>query len=161
MTSSETLLKYLAQLNLEKSLQLNGNSYTPAQLKLAEQMIKDLSQEIGHVNTKPKLSRRRAFIIILEELYFDISEYPKDLSLEGIHRKASQRFTYMNRDVKNFSSPMQVHPKNPCLYYEDHTHAKARYRSALKHLVLKSNRYFKVADAEASLEIIYNEILIC
>ena len=88
-------------------------------------------------------------------------EYPENLNLENIHKKASQRFEYMNRNIKAFTTPTEIHPKDPCTYYEDNAHGKARYRVALEHLVNESSIYFQVTDAEASLRVLCREIKLC
>lgn len=161
MIDSDALLRHLQKLGKEEEPLIGGRQYTLSQVKLAEKIIQDLQHELERTTRKPKLSRRRAFIVILEELYYDIPEYPSELTLESIHRRASLRFEYMNRNVKVFRTPTQVHPKNPCTYYEDNVHGKARYRVALEHLVSGSSIYVQVPNAEASLRIIYREIELC
>ena len=161
MIPSEKLLKYLEYLAKEEHPEINGKQYSRSQIILAERLVRDLEKAIGIASQKPKLSRRRSFIVILEELYYNVPKYPKDLTLQGIHRRASQRFEYMNRDIKSFTTPTDVHPKDPCTFYEDNAHGKARYRSALKHLVLESHRYFEVPEAEASLKILFEDVELC
>ncbi len=161
MITSDKLLNHLKKLEDEEHLLINNNQYTSSQVRLAEQIVKDLEKELTQASIKPKLSRRRAFIVILEELFYDVFVYPKDLTLDGIHRRASVRFEFMNRESRGFETPTQVHPKNPCLYYEHNGHGKARYKVALKHLVNESHRYFQVPEAETSLKIIFNEVKLC
>ena len=161
MISSKTLLKHLKQLGNDEELIISGNQYKLSQIRLAEKIVEDLEKEIHQTSRKPKLSRRRAFMVILEELYYDSFKYPEELTLDTIHRRASQRFEYMNRDSRSFNTPTQIHPKKPCDYYEDNPHGKARYRSALLHLVNESGRYFELVEAEESLKIIYDEVLLC
>lgn len=161
MIPSEKLLSYLEDLTKKEHPEVNGKEYSRLQVLLAERLVRDVQNAIGIASQKPKLSRRRAFIVILEELYYNVPKYPKDLTLQGIHRRASQRFEYMNRDIKSFTTPTDVHPKDPCTFYEDNAHGKARYRSALKHLVLESHRYFEVPEAEASLKILFEDVELC
>jgi len=161
MIPSEKLLRYLEDLAKEEHPEINGKEYSQSQVILAERLVRDLQKAIGIASQKPKLSRRRAFIVILEELYYDVPKYPNDLTLDGIHRRASQRFEYMNRDVKSFTTPTEVHPKDPCTFYEENGYAKARYKSALQHLVLESRRYFEVPEAETSLEILFEDVKLC
>ena len=161
MIGSDALLRHLQRLGNEEEPLIGGRQYTLSQVRLAEKIVQDLRHDLERVAKKPKLSRRRAFIVILEELYYDIPEYPKELTLESIHRRASQRFEYMNRNVKMFRSPTEVHPKDPCTYYEDNAHGKARFRAALEHLVGGSQRYFQEPNAEASLRIILWDIKLC
>ncbi|WP_421803125.1 hypothetical protein [Flagellimonas sp.] len=161
MIPSEKLLRYLEDLAKEEHPEVNGKEYSQSQVIMAERLVRDVKKAIGIASQKPKLSRRRSFIVILEELFYNVPKYPDDLTLDGIHRRASQRFEYMNRDVKSFTTPAEVHPKDPCTYYEDNAHAKARYRSALQHLVLESQRYFQVPEAETSLKVLFEDVKLC
>ncbi|MER3374794.1 MAG: hypothetical protein RIM83_09190 [Allomuricauda sp.] len=161
MIGSDVLLIHLQKLGEEETPLIRGNKYTLSQVKLAEKIVQDLQHDLEWALRKPKLSRRRAFIVILQELYYDLPEYPSELSLESIHRRASQRFEYMNRNIKAFTTPTEIHPKNPCTYYEDNAHRKARYRAALEHLVKGLSVYFQENDAEVSLRIVYREIMLC
>lgn len=161
MITSEKLLRYLEDLVKEEHPTISGKEYSRSQVLLAEQLVRDVQNAIGIASQKPKLSRRRAFIVILEELYYNVAKYPEDLTLDGIHRRASQRFEYMNRDIKSFSTPTEIHPKDPCTFYEDNGYAKSRYKSALQHLVLESHRYFEVPEAEASLKVLFEDVKLC
>lgn len=161
MISAEKILSHLKKLDVEEQLLINNNQYTRSQVRLAEKLVKDLEHELRQASIKPKLSRRRAFIVILEELFYDAPEYPKTLTLDRIHRRASMRFEYMNRDSRSFETPTQIHPKNPCLYYEDNAHGKARYKVALQLLVNESYRYFQVKEAETSLKITLEDVKLC
>ncbi|MAO18916.1 MAG: hypothetical protein CMH44_18985 [Muricauda sp.] len=161
MIGSDVLLIHLQKLGEEETPLIGGNKYTLSQVRLAERIVQDLRFDLEKASRKPKLSRRRAFIVILEELYYDIPEYPSELTLENIHRRASLRFEYMNRNIKGFSNPTEIHPKNPCKYYEDNGHGKARYRVALEHLVNGSSIYFQVTNAEVSIRVLYEEVLLC
>ncbi|UOY04975.1 hypothetical protein L0P88_13545 [Muricauda sp. SCSIO 64092] len=128
---------------------------------MAQQLLMDAQKELEQSQKKPKLSRRRAFIVILEELYYDVREYPKDLTLDSIHRKASQRFEFSHSAMNSFSSPNEVHPKDPCSHYENDGLRKAKYRQTLAHLVTYSQLYFKIKEAAQSLEATYRDILQC
>lgn len=161
MTAVTTLLRYLKKKGSGEELSIGGNTYTASQIKLAEQILSDADEEFRKSQQKPKLSRRRSFIVILEELYYDVPEYPKGLTLDNIHKKASQRFEFVYRDLKQVQTPQEIHPKDPCAYFEDDGHRKARYRAALSHLVECSERYFQIEAAARSLENTYNEILLC
>lgn len=161
MIGSDALLRHLQKLGKEEEPLIGGRQYTLSQVRLAEKIVQDLQHELERAARKPKLSRRRAFIVILEELYYDIPEYPSELTLESVHRRASLRFEYMNRNVKMFRTPTEVHPKDPCVYYEDNAHGKARYRVALEHLVDRFDRYFQEPNAEFTLKTKFNEIKLC
>lgn len=161
MIGSDALLRHLHKLGEEEETLIGGNQYTLSQVRMAERIVQDLQYDLEKASRKPKLSRRRAFIVILEELYYDIPEYPSELTLENIHRRASLRFEYMNRNIKAFTTPTEIHPKDPCMYYEDNSHGKARYRVALKHLVDGSSIYFQEYNAEVSIKRIYNDVQLC
>ena len=161
MTAVTTLLCYLKKKANEEELAIAGNTYTAAQIKLAEQILADADKEFRKSQEKPKLSRRRSFIVILEELYYDVPQYPVGLTLDSIHKKASQRFEFVYRDLKEVQTPQEIHPKDPCAYFEDEGHRKARYRAALSHLIEYSERYFQIQAAARSLENTYKEILLC
>ncbi|MEW2922991.1 hypothetical protein AB1A65_16080 [Muricauda sp. ANG21] len=161
MTGSDALLRHLQKLGEEETSLIGGKQYTQSQIRMAERIVQDLRDDLEKASIKPKLSRRRAFIVILEELYYDVPEYPSELTLGNIHRRASLRFEYMNRNIKAFKTPTEVHPKDPCTYYEDNAHGKARYRVALEYLVNEFDRYFKEPNAEFTLKNKSNEIKLC
>lgn len=158
---AKDILKYLETLDSETALQVNGNTYTWEQVELAKKLSFDIAKELGFRPSKPKLSRRRAFIVILEELYYNVSDYPEDLTLDRIHKRASQRFEFAYRGLKNFNTPNEIHPKNPCLFYELDAYKKARYRKALSLIVQFSDSFFEVQEAAESLKSIYKEVLLC
>ncbi|WP_437398403.1 hypothetical protein [Flagellimonas lutimaris] len=161
MIGSDVLLRHLQKLGEEETPLIGSNKYTLSQVRLAERIVQDLRCDLEKASRKPKLSRRRAFIVILEDLYYDLPEYPSELTLENIHKRASQRFEYMNRNIKAFTTPTEIHPKNPCMYYEDNSHGKARYRAALEHLVSGSSIYFQEYKAEVSIRRIYEDVQLC
>ncbi|MEM9649464.1 MAG: hypothetical protein AAF969_13375 [Bacteroidota bacterium] len=161
MTSFGALLRYLQKKNLGKDLIIQGNTYSADQLLLAEQVLTDVAKEFDKVRKKPRLSRRRAFIVVLEELYYDVPEYPKDIKLENIHKRAHARFEFVYRGLKSPQTIEEIHPKNPCVFFEGNGNRKARYRSALSHLVDCSGRYFQIKEAELSLIETYKEVMLC
>lgn len=159
--NAKKLLTYLDQLEREPNLKVNGNTYTLEQVKLAKKIAADIEIELGVKPSKPKLSRRRAFIVILEELYYDVPEYPEEVTLKKVHKRASLRFEFANRSLENYRTPNEIHPKDACAYYESNGYRKARYRSALSLLVQFSESYFEDMKAATSLENTYTEILLC
>ena len=60
--NAKKLLTYLDKLEREPNLKVNGNTYTLEQVKLAKKITADIEIELGVKPSKPKLSRRRAFI---------------------------------------------------------------------------------------------------
>jgi hypothetical protein len=158
---SKRLLAYLEKLEKKSGLKVNGNTYTLEQVKLAQRISADVAAELGFQPSKPKLSRRRAFIVILEELYFDIPEYPMNIILTNINSRAVQRFEFAQRTLKGFSTPQEIHPKDACRYYENNGIKRMNYRRALAYLVNYQSLLFQVSEAAESLEDKYREVLLC
>ncbi|MEL6304533.1 MAG: hypothetical protein AAFQ20_07060 [Bacteroidota bacterium] len=158
---TEEILEYLENLEAESMLQVNGNTYTWEQVKLAKKINSDIKRELGFATSKPELSRRRAYIVVLEERYYDVPEYPKEVTLANIHKRAAQRFTFAQRGMKGFETVSEVHPKRPCTFYENTPFKKMNYRRALSHLVQFQNLFFEIEEAAESLKTTYREILLC
>lgn len=161
MMNTKEILQYLENLEAENTLQVNGNTYTWEQVKLAQKINSDIKKELGFLPPKPKLSRRRAFIDILEERYYDVPDYPEGLTLANIHKRASQRFTFAQRALKGFNMVSEVHPKRPCRFYENCAVKKMNYRRALSHLVQFQSLFFETEEAADSLKNTYQDILLC
>lgn len=161
MTAVGALLRYLKKKGGEEELLIGGNTYSSSQIKLAEQILADVHKEFSKAQQKPKLSRRRAFIVVLEELYFDVPEYPNGLTLDSIHKRASQRFEFSQRSLTRFTTPEDVHPKDPCSFYENNGLKMGNYKVAIVHLLSYSHIYFKVEEAVSSLKKTYTEIILC
>lgn len=159
--NAKKLLTYLDQLEREPNLKVNGNTYTLEQVKLAKKITVDIEMELGVKPSKPKLSRRRAFIVILEELYYDVPEYPEELSLDVIHRRALQRFEFAQRTLNGLATPLEIHPKDACRFFEDNGSKKMNYRRALSYLVNFRFLFFQIAPAAESLKEKYQEVLLC
>ena len=151
MSDVGALLRYLKKKDKGAGMVIEGNTYTSEQIQLAQQLLMDAQKELDQSRRKPKLSRRRAFIVILEENFYDVKEYPKDLTLDSIHKQASQRFEFAYRDLKNNQIPQEIHPKDPCTFFESDGYRKARYRAALSHLVEYSEKYFQIEEAADSI----------
>lgn len=159
--NAKKLLTYLDQLERQPDLTVNGNTYTFEQVQLAKKITADIEVELGFRPSKPKLSRRRAFIVILEELYYDVPEYPANLSLDAINRRAVQRFEFAQRALNGLATPKEIHPKDACSYYENNGIKKMNYRRALSHLVNFRSLFFQVAPAAESLTEKYREVILC
>jgi len=161
MMNTKEILQYLENLETDSRLQVNGNTYTWGQVKLAQKINLDIKKELGFLPPKPKLSRRRAFIVILEERYYDVSDYPEGVALANIHKWAAQRFTFAQRALKGFKTISEVHPKRPCTFYENNALKKMNYRRALSHLVQFQSLFFEIEEAADSLKNTYRDILLC
>jgi hypothetical protein len=159
--NTKEILHYLETLEADSTLQVNGNTYTWEQVKLAQKINSDIKKELGFLPSKPKLSRRRAFIVILEELYYDVPDYPEGVTLANIHKRATQRFTFAQRALKGFGTVSEVHPKRPCTFYENHALNKMNYRRALSHLIQFQSLFFETEKAADSLKVTYRDILLC
>ncbi|MEM8926733.1 MAG: hypothetical protein AAGC45_00910 [Bacteroidota bacterium] len=161
MSDILALLQYIKKMDKGGDTLIKGNTYTPEQIKFAHQLLSDAAKAFDEVRKKPRLSKRRAFIVILEELYHDLPEYPTDLTLDSIHRHASQRFEFTQHSLRWFGSPSDIHPKDPCRFYENNGAKKGNYKVALSHLVTYSQIYFQIEEAAVSLENTYREVLLC
>lgn len=99
------------------------------------------------------LSMRRALIILLQEKYYTYKSYDEvQIELSQLENTAKSRFIIRNRDMRNFKTPQDIHPKDPCSHYEDDINKKKHYRIALEILTrlnlldetdLKAHKHFK------------------
>ena len=96
---------------------------------------------------------RRALIILLQEKYYTYKSYDEvQIELSQLENNAKSRFIIRNRDMRNFKTPQDIHPKDPCSHYEDDIDKKKHYRIALEILTrlnlldetdLKAHKHFK------------------
>ena len=99
------------------------------------------------------LSMRRALIILLQEKYYTYKSYDEvQIELSQLENNAKSRFIIRNRDMRNFKTPQDIHPKDPCSHYEDDINKKKHYKIALEILTrlnlldetdLKAHKHFK------------------
>ncbi len=99
------------------------------------------------------LSMRRALIILLQEKYYTYKSYDEvQIELSRLENNAKSRFIIRNRDMRNFKTPQDIHPKDPCSHYEDDINKKKHYKIALEILTrlnlldetdLKAHKHFK------------------
>jgi hypothetical protein len=99
------------------------------------------------------LSMRRALIVLLQEKYYAYKSYDEvQIELSQLENNAKSRFIIRNRDMRNFKTPQDIHPKDPCLHYEDYIDKKKHYKTALEILTrlnlldttdLKAHKHFK------------------
>lgn len=158
---AKKVLDYLERLEREPGLMVNGNTYTVEQVLWAKKLTADIEFELGFRPSKPKLSRRRAFIVILEELFYDKPKYPDNLSLDAVGRIAVQRFEFAQRHLSSKTSPQDIHPKDACRHYENDGLKKMNYRRPLSHLVAYQELFFELMEAAKTLELKYREVLLC
>lgn len=147
----------VSQIIIDKTI-FNSN-----QLKTLDRLLKALNDksEMIEINFKYKTSRRRGLIVVLEEDFYDKVEYGH-IDLKDYERKASVKFAIQNRNTQNLDTPEKVHPKNPCVYYQDNGKLKRHYREALKGILKTSFQFFEEnSKAHISLERTYTNLKDC
>ena len=108
------------------------------------------------------LSMRRALIILLQEKYYTYKSYDEvQIELSQLENNAKSRFIIRNRDMRNFKTPQDIHPKDPCLHYEDYNDKKKHYKTALNILIDLNVLYYTNSDAHENLKSIYEDISNC
>ena len=143
--------------------------------------LKDKNFELGHLlslqkrlNENPKildgfsiqinenLSMRRALIALLQEKYYTYNTYEGiEIKLSQLQNIANSRFVIKNKDTRNFKTPQDIHPKNPCLHYEDDIDKKKHYKTALNILIELNVLYYTNSNAHENLKSIYEDISNC
>ena len=104
------------------------------------------------IQYKYKFSRRRSLIIILEESFFKVKEYPEDLDLSKYVKHAMIRFSFGNEEARTFNTAQKIHPKNPCQYYEDLPYPRRHYICALEDILETPALYFEIKQAIYTLQ---------
>lgn len=170
------MIKYKYNLDLEKvveqhnmkgvkvvSIKLDGVAYKTEQiLQMHNYLKKGFSiLEDFDISFKYKISLRKGMIIILEEKFYDINEYPEELILLKIEKEANVRFSINHRDKSNLDTATKIHPKNPCKYYNFDGMAKLRvkYEEALSSILETPFLFFEIEEAIESLSNTYNEFI--
>lgn len=124
--------------------------------------LKDLDEvavRLRGFTIKSELSRRRALIVILQELYFDKSSYSDlKINFKEIEDEAKKRFEYLNRNKGKFNSAEKTHPKNPSKYYGNNTKSLRHYREAIELLAKMSDFYIDGEEAGENLLKLYHNI---
>jgi len=141
-----------------QSILVNGELETTESIQKLFIKIMALHKSYGH---NPPLSLRRSCIVILHEDYYNGKQYPVDLDIKKIYLKANSRFEILNRNTKDLKFAHKIHPKNPCLFFEENTRRMAAYRKALEILVLHSKNYFDKQEAVPSFHLLYQDIILC
>ena len=103
-----------------------------------------------------------AMIVVFEE-YIQRKESPRDdYKFEYIYNKAVYRFNLTKRDKSKFNHSLQeIHPKDPCAFYEENPNKKGKYKSALKRILNNASWLIQVPKANDSLQEVYNEVKLC
>ena len=141
-----------------QTIEIDGELEDIESVKKIIQKFLILQKSYGH---NPPLSLRRSCIVILHEEYYQSKKYPPNLEIDKIYKKAKLRFEILNRSTKNLNYPHEIHPKNPCLFFEENAKRKASYRKALEILALHSRSYFDDQGAVPSFNMLYEDIKLC
>lgn len=147
-----------------EQIYVEGELFTVEQLKKLHEWV-DKNKEL-YINILIKYkyftSRRIALIVLLEEDFFDKNNYDFE-DLTKYERKASIRFEVTNKNKKDLDTPEKVHPKNPCLYYEnfESNQSKRQYREALKKLLETPFHFFEKEEAIKSLSNTFEDLQNC
>lgn len=141
-----------------QSIKVNGSIITLEDAQERRDWYLEMYEFYGN---RIPLSLRRACIVILHEEYYQSKKYPPNLEIDKIYKKAKLRFEILNRSTKNLNYPHEIHPKNPCLFFEENAKRKASYRKALEILAIHSRTYFDDQEAVPSFNLLYEDIKLC
>ena len=143
---------------------LEGVNFKLEQLILLQKKFNENSRllEGFSIQIEENLSMRRALIALLQEKYYTRKTYEGiEIKLSQLKNIANSRFVIKNRDMRNFKTPQDIHPKNPCLHYEDDIDKKKHYKTALNILIELNVLYYTNSNAHENLKSIYEDISNC
>ena len=143
---------------------LEGVSFKLEQLILLQKKFNENSRllEGFSIQIEENLSMRRALIALLQEKYYTRKTYEGiEIKLSQLKNIANSRFVIKNKDTRNFKTPQDIHPKNPCLHYEDDIDKKKHYKTALNILIELNVLYYTNSNAHENLKSIYEDISNC
>ena len=143
---------------------LEGVNFKLEQLILLQKKFNENSRllEGFSIQIEENLSMRRALIALLQEKYYTRKTYEGiEIKLSQLQNIANSRFVIKNKDTRNFKTPQDIHPKNPCLHYEDDIDKKKHYKKALNILIDLNVLYFTNSIAHENLKSIYEDISNC
>ena len=143
---------------------LEGVNFKLEQLILLQKKFNENSRllEGFSIQIEENLSMRRALIALLQEKYYTHKTYEGiEIKLSQLQNIANSRFVIKNKDTRNFKTPQDIHPKNPCLHYEDDIDKKKHYKKALNILIDLNVLYFTNSIAHENLKSIYEDISNC
>lgn len=149
-----TLFEVLEKYDVKYHSIINGDS--SFNLKLLQKFLaelKDAANRLDGFTIKSCLSRRRALVVILQERYYKLKSYHKELiNFDEIENESKRRFKIKNRAKSKFNTPQETHPKNPLNYYGDDTYSLKEYRETIG--LLASMPDFYIVGDEAQDDII-------
>ena len=143
---------------------LEGVNFKLEQLILLQKKFNENSRllEGFSIQIEENLSMRRALIALLQEKYYTRKTYEGiEIKLSQLQNIANSRFVIKNKDTRNFKTPQDIHPKNPCLHYEDDIDKKKHYKTALNILIELNVLYYTNSNAHENLKSIYEDISNC
>ena len=141
-----------------------GVNFKLEQLILLQKKFNENSRllEGFSIQIEENLSMRRALIALLQEKYYTRKTYEGiEIKLSQLQNIANSRFVIKNKDTRNFKTPQDIHPKNPCLHYEDDIDKKKHYKTALNILIELNVLYYTNSNAHENLKSIYEDISNC
>lgn len=155
-----TLFKVLKKYDVEYHSIINGDS--SFNLKLLQKFLSDLKDAANRLDgftIKSSLSRRRALVVILQERYYKLNSYDKELiNFDEIENESKRRFKIKNRDKSKFNTPQETHPKNPFNYYGDDTYSLKEYRETIGLLASMPDFYIVGNEAQDDIVKLYHII---
>ncbi len=155
-----TLFKVLKKYDVEYHSIINGDS--SFNLKLLQKFLselKDAANRLDGFTIKSSLSRRRALVVILQERYYKLNSYDKELiNFDEIENESKRRFKIKNRDKSKFNTPQETHPKNPFNYYGDDTYSLKEYRETIGLLASMPDFYIAGDEAQDGIVKLYHRI---
>ena len=143
---------------------LKDKNFELEQLILLQKKFNENSRllEGFSIQIEENLSMRRALIALLQEKYYTRKTYEGiEIKLSQLQNIANSRFVIKNKDTRNFKTPQDIHPKNPCLHYEDDIDKKKHYKTALNILIELNVLYYTNSNAHENLKSIYEDISNC
>ena len=156
------IIKKITDKNYDVTLE--GVNFKLEQLILLQKKFNENSRllEGFSIQIEENLSMRRALIALLQEKYYTRKTYEGiEIKLSQLQNIANSRFVIKNKDTRNFKTPQDIHPKNPCLHYEDDIDKKKHYKTALNILIELNVLYYTNSNAHENLKSIYEDISNC
>lgn len=120
-----------------------------------------------------RISFRKAAIVVVEETLIDLACSRKELELSVIIKKTKVRFktNLSNRIGLKYSHVEDIHPENPCTYFDTTTEddtllqsnraKKRQYKDALIDILHNKDWLINLKQAELNLSEILSEVKIC
>lgn len=155
-----TLFKVLKKYDVEYHSIINGDS--TFNLELLQKFLselKDAANRLDGFTIKSFLSRRRALVVILQERYYKLNSYDKELiKFDDIEKESKLRFKIKNRDKSKFNTAQETHPKKPLYYYGNDKNSLKEYRETIGLLASMPDFYIVGHEAQEDIVKLYHII---